>query len=64
MTARAVALAGMRAQLKGRNIAAILGSYRKLGVFPEEAALSALATAAAQNLASFAPGEAATHTVV
>ncbi len=56
MTARAVALAGMRQPLKGRSIAVILAAYPKLGVFPEEAALSALAKAAAQNLHTFAPG--------
>ncbi len=56
LTERAAGLAATRQRFPGRNIAAILAAYPKLGAHPEAAHLLALCGAARRALNSFAPG--------
>lgn len=57
LTQRAAALATTREPFPGRNVAAVLAAFPKLGAHPEEAHLLALCGAARRSLNTFAPGK-------
>lgn len=57
LTERAAALAATRERFPGRNVAAVLAAYPKLGSHPDEAHLLALCGAARRALGTFAPGD-------
>lgn len=57
LTERVAGLAATRERFPGRNVAAVLAAFPKLGAHPEEAHLLALCGAARRALNTFAPGE-------